>query len=590
MIALRIQEPISRAAEELDPARQANRHASKRPSKTLAMAPVGRPGTPSVHTETQGSLGRQLPHRVRSSTTIVTNGLLLKLRLSPMARRQDDGSRPRLFQAQPDRPVFRGIPAAGRDVLCSCCDGVVLLERVGDDAVFDVDVVCAGCGTAVHLPRFPPGRGLGGVVRRVRRDHHFVGTFPLEMDEVVVGPHAARQRASETGNRGDVPDELRLDIAGIERLIADARSAFEPVFEALEHRSGSSKHPLPRLIRLLQENLDDLRAGGCVVDVRTAMSLQRATGAFTAWAGDPSTSRILQESTHPEGFDHNTALLQVASMLEATQLGPELVPPSRGRTADLILRVSASHAVDVDIKAPRALRFPSAEVIEIVEPRRTIRKALRSSRGQFAGDGILVIAGEIWFGGIDAYAQAAEHLLSEQLPDDASPEARAHYEQLLGIIFASTGYEELGARFEARLFMRWVPNPGYAGEIALELPRDLHGPFSIAFWPGPKGTKPPDKMPLSPAFDTRRDPARFRVLPSNEVEVVGAIVNEAPESTPSRSVVWQFAAGHRPSTNVDFDVACEAGFTTVTVQTDGSLLADPSVGWIDLRGVRFTLG
>ncbi len=409
------------------------------------------------------------------------------------------------------------------------------------------------------------------------------------MDEVVVGPRAARQRAGETGTDRDPAGARQLDIAGIEAVIADARSTFEPVLDALRVRQRMSKHPLPRLIRQLHENVDHFRAGGDVVDVRTAISLQRATAAFMGWARDPSSTRILQESTQPETFDHNTALLQVASMLEAAQLAPELVPPSAGRTADLILRISASHCVDLDIKAPKALRYPEGEVIGVVEPRQTIRKTLRSSRGQFARDGMLVVAGEIWLGGIDAYSRAAEHLLSEQLPDDASPGARAHYEQLLGIMFVSTGYEELGRSLRSRLFMRWVPNPRYAGEIVLELPSDLDGPFSIACTPGPKGTNARDEITRSPAFDTRHDPARYRVLPTNAMEVDGRIVNQASVSTPGRAVVWQFAEGHRPGTDIDFDVACEAGFTTVTVRSDGSLIADPGVGWIDLRGVRYTL-
>lgn len=509
-----------------------------------------------------------------------------------MVCQADDGRRPRLYQARPDLPIFRAIPNAGRDIECPRCDGVVLLESVGGNAVFDLDIVCASCGGLLPLPTFPCGRGLGGVVRHVRRDHRFVGTFALELDEVVVGPRAARQRASETGTKSDAQDDARqhlLDIAGIEGVIADARSAFEPVLEALGDRRGSPRHPLLRLIRRLQNNVDALRAGSDVVDVRTVISLQRATTAFSGWAQDPLSTRIIQESTQPESFDHNVALIEVASMLDATQLGPELVAPSDGRTADLILRISANRFIDLDIKAPRALRYPEGEATKVVEPRRTIRKALRSSRGQFARDGILVIAGEIWFGSIDAYAQAAGHLLTEQLPDDASREARTHYEQLLGIIFASTGYEELGRSFRARLFMRWVPNPRYAGEIALVLPRDLDGPFEIAFWPGPKGTNPPDATTRPPAFDTRQDPARFRVLATKEVEVAGTIETQASKGTSGRTLVWQFGEGQRPGADVDFDVACEAGFTTVTVRKEGSLVADPTVGWIDLRGVRFTI-
>jgi hypothetical protein len=506
-----------------------------------------------------------------------------------MAAQLETDCRPRLFQASPGSPVFRGIRNADRDIECTNCDGVVLLESVGDDAIFDIDIVCASCGSTLELPAFPAGRGLGGVVRYVHRDHHFVGTFGLEMDEVVVGPRAQRQRASETGTAIKARGEQLLDTGGLEEVIAEARSTFSPVLEALRERRGAVKHPLLRLMRRLQDNVHDLHGGGDVVDVRAVISLQHTTAAFRSWARDPSAARIMQESTQAETFAHNTALLQVASMLETARLAPELVPPSKGRTADLILRISASRFVDLDIKAPQALRYPEGQSIKLVEPRRTIRRALRSSRGQFARDAILVIAGEIWFGGIDVYAQAAEHLLSEELPSDASAEARAHYAQLLGIIFASTGYEDLGRSFRPRLFMRWVPNPRYAGEIALELPSDLDGGYSISFWPGPRETRSPDAAARSPGFDTRHDRLRSRLLPTNEVEVMGTIVNQARTSTSRRTVVCQLPDEQRPSSDIDFDVACEAGFTTITVHRDGSLVADPNVGWIDLRGVSFMI-
>lgn len=504
----------------------------------------------------------------------------------------DDGRRPRLFQARPGVAVFRGSPTAGGELKCADC-GEVLVESIADNALFDVDIVCASCGHVLQLPTFPAGRRLGGVVRHVRRDHHFVGTFQLEMDEVVVGPRAERQRRTETGTPSTFPDSRLLDVAGIEKLIAEARSMFELTVESVPSRRGRSKHPLLRLIRELQENVTALCAGGDEVDVRAAISLQQATAAFKVWARDPSSPRILQESKQPEAFAHNVALLQVASMLEAAGLAPELVPPSKVRTADLILRISASHFVELDIKAPQSMRYPEGQVIRLVEPRRTIKQALRSSRGQFARDGILVIAGEIWFGGIDAYAEIAEHRLHEQLPTDASREARAHYEQLMGIIFAGTGYEEIGdSSFRSRLSMRWVPNPRYAGDIALDLPREVDGRYSIAFSPGSRGTSSSHETTPSPAFNTHHDPSdppRFSVIASNEIAVEGSIVNQHPVGLPSRSVVCQFPGGHRPFSDIDFDVACETGFTTVTARGDGSLVADPSVGWINLRGIRFTI-
>ena len=70
----------------------------------------------------------------------------------------------------------------------------------------------------------------------------------------------------------------------------------------------------------------------------------------------------------------------------------------------------------------------------------------------------------------------------------------------------------------------------------------------------------------------------------DEVDTEGTIVNSSPSGTPGRTVVFQFPEGYRPPVATDFDVACEVGFTVVTVNPDGSLLADPNVGWISLHG------
>ena len=73
----------------------------------------------------------------------------------------------------------------------------------------------------------------------------------------------------------------------------------------------------------------------------------------------------------------------------------------------------------------------------------------------------------------------------------------------------------------------------------------------------------------------------------DEVEAEGTIVNSSASRRTKRTVVFTFPEGYRTPVVVDFDVACEVGFTLVTVNPDGSLLADPNVGWISLHGVRF---
>jgi hypothetical protein len=431
------------------------------------------------------------------------------------------------------------------------------------------------------------------VLRVVKRNHRAVGTFVMDMDEVVVGEPAVRSRARETGADAPASEPLIMDIAGIEQVIEDARATFVPILNAARPAMGSprpARHRLVRLIERLEENVRTLRGGGDTVDVYSVLSLQRATHAFRRWASDPSSGRVMQESTQPEAFDHNTVLLEVATLFEHARLGPELVPPSSRRTADLILRISATRWIQVDTKTPRALQRPTQQTISPVEPRRTVKRALRSSRGQFATPGILVIAGDFWIGGLDAYADAAVALLSAPLAHDASQDAKRHYERLLGIVLVSTGYQVEDRTYRARLYARWVPSPRYSDRIELVLPPELDGPFTISIRPEPgsEGATADEEGSLAARFESGAfDPARFRLVGADEVEVDGTIVNSAPSGREERTVVLQFPVGYRPPAIAHFDVACEVGFTVVTVNPDGELLADSNVGWISLHGVRF---
>lgn len=511
---------------------------------------------------------------------------------------------PLLIQASPARPVFRGVGDGSHDVLCAACGKVVLLENVSADAVFDVQIQCASCGAITDMPACPAGRGLGGILRPIRRDHRFVGTFVLDMDEVVVGEEAVRRRRSETGQDKREPEHAQLDIPGIERVVHDARSTFAPILRVVapaSRRRRIAKHRLVRLIEAVEGNLDSLRGGGDTVDLRSIITLQRAIRAFRDWERDPSAGRIMEESKQPEAFDHNAVLLQVATVFESAGLGAELVPPGDGRTPDLTLRVSSNHRIEIDTKTPRALQLPAGDVFKLVPARDTIRVALRRSRGQFGTSAILVLAGEAWLDGIDAYATATESILNAPLAQNASAEARLHYERLLGVLLVSTGYEEVGeGTYGSRLFLRWIPSPRYSGPIDLALSRTFDGPFSIRIKPTPARTGERDHQGATPDDDVEDDvgrfeqepafdPARFRKIGDGEVEADGTIVNNAPRRGTERTRVIQFPESFRPPLAMDFDVACEVGFTVVTVLADGSLLADPSVGWISLHGIRFKI-
>lgn len=86
------------------------------------------------------------------------------------------------------------------------------------------------------------------------------------------------------------------------------------------------------------------------------------------------------------------------------------------------------------------------------------------------------------------------------------------------------------------------------------------------------------------------NPMRFRVNETGEVEIEGTIENRSQRSnggTTERLTVTTLPVGHRPAEELDFEVESESGPTTITVQTDGALLADPTAGWIRLDGIRF---
>jgi hypothetical protein len=435
------------------------------------------------------------------------------------------------------------------------------------------------------MPQLPAGRGLGGVMRVIPADFRADESVRLEMDEVVVGLPAVVRRRWETGSDGVDGGEFMLDIQGIEAVVADALATFASILGRRRPTDPNEPHRLRSLIALVDANSRALRAGGNEVDVYSILSLHRATEAFRRWRNDALARELIRGSRSSTDFDHNVALLQVASVLEGSQLGPEFVPTSEQRTPDLTLRISATHAIDVDMKAPLALQRPRPdEVRELDDPPHTIRAALRRSRGQFRSSGMLVVAGDFWLGGVEAYAAEAARMLAEPLTRTAGAATREHYRKLLGLLFVSTGYEQVGERgFRARLFSRWTPSPRYDGPIRLELPDALDGTFTIGIDTGVRRVDGESSGEMRP-----HDPMRFRKIGDHEVEVEGLIrMGGLSPADVGQLAVTRFPEGYRPAVDVDFDVPCEAGRTVVTITTEGLVLVDPQVGWISLHGISF---
>jgi hypothetical protein len=158
-------------------------------------------------------------------------------------------------------------------------------------------------------------------------------------------------------------------------------------------------------------------------------------------------------------------------------------------------------------------------------------------------------------------------------------------------MLASTGYEVQDRSYRSRLSLRWVPSPRYNGSIELALAPQVDGPYTVGFRPSSEVADPDlqDRGSRTrPTFQSQPQlGARFRRTGNSEVEADGRIVNTTPDQRQGRTVAFRFPSGDRPRRSVNFDLACESGFTVATVESDGSVLLDPHVGWIDLHGLRF---
>lgn len=299
---------------------------------------------------------RRVPRVLAARRPLARDLVQIYAYVTPDVPNENPRSLPVIAQAERDCPIFRGVGDTGADLKCESCSSL-LLANVSPGAVYEITLRCASCGAMAPAPPWPRGRGLGGILHVVSADHQATGTFLLDMDQVLVGPRAVQCRARETGRDQLKATQLHMDIAGLEGLSAQARSFFEPILTAVgPPKSGASKHRLARLVQSVEENIRALKAGATTVDVHSVISLQRTVAAFARWEHDPMSSQLMQESIQPKAFDHNAVLLEVADLFEDARLAPEFVPVARARTPDLMLRVSATRRIELDVKTPRALR------------------------------------------------------------------------------------------------------------------------------------------------------------------------------------------------------------------------------------------
>lgn len=398
-------------------------------------------------------------------------------------------------------PVIAGVGSGVEDALCPGCGESVLLASVAPASVYDLAIECSLCGTVAKTASLAPGEGLGGAVLVVPACGVRAGTtFVADCDQIVVGEPGAERRHGETGVHPTSPTRVELDVDGIASVLASAREAFAPIVADIEQRFklAPNRHRLAHLLYAVDRNLCACRAGSREVDVLAAVELADIASLFDRWFRDPNHARLVQECRDPNTFCHNLVLLRVASLLADVQLGAELVPPdpvSEARRSDMRIRLSARRWVEVDVKTPTTLQRLEGVQVPTKSAAGVVASAVRSSRGQFVGPGILVIGGAFWSGDMDGHAAAASRVLAGPLAQDASSDAHEHHASLLGIVLVSTdiGYARTRGEgefagnwnevdFSTNARHRWIPNPGYALDLDFSFAADM-STFDVSFRP-----------------------------------------------------------------------------------------------------------
>jgi hypothetical protein len=313
------------------------------------------------------------------------------------------------------------------------------------------------------------------------------------MDQVLVGLPAVERRGQECGLPRPAAQRLVLDSAGIRSVVAEARELFENVLSDFRG-TRVSKHRLALLVSEVERNADAIDNGSHEIEVISVMQLKRFCDVFARWRLDPLYEALMRASKNPPEFLHNELVLEIAGTFADSGLGPELVEPHLDdRQPDLRLRVSARWAVEIDVKAPLALQRHPGIAVPPRTAKELIAKVIRSSRGQFSGPSILVVAGAFWAGDAPALETTTQAALARVLRAEATPLARSHHESLLGVLLLSTGVRADRTRgsghfsgswddvdWRAHADMRWIPNPQYALDLNLSFAADM-SEYDISF-------------------------------------------------------------------------------------------------------------
>jgi hypothetical protein len=386
-------------------------------------------------------------------------------------------------------PVFRDKWPDGIDLLCGC--GQILAQSVWMDQLWNTSFQCFSCGQISLCDPLPPGTPLPAQTIVLSYDKHSVPK-PIELNGLtVVGQAALAQRQREIGERGSTFGNRAnyisetLSSERLRQLATRARELLGTDFFRLAESARLSRtsktpsavpHGLMRAISLVNEAEQSFATSQPFLNVDAWAELQALVALVDRWHGHPEFEVIRRGLVYE--YEHTLILLATATWLEDYGNGVRLHPAdSRARSADLRIGTGPRQEAYAEIKAPRALNWPSNPLTrhtaeEIVS--RSLKKAGTGKGGQLkAGMPGLLVVGGFHLSDIDM------DLLERASNAHLARATRLNiHKSLMGIVLISVGArvkQRFSATGEAQTLMnrsfivRVSRHPAYTGVAELRI-------------------------------------------------------------------------------------------------------------------------
>lgn len=290
-------------------------------------------------------------------------------------------------------------------LLCHHCNQSVLVEGYDPSIFIGIRIQCHKCHGFTETPGLPAGEILPRPVVSFGKE----GGYPITTVEVPSGiiltSDQEVEKQSELTKPRTIDGSFQLSEAGISEIEKeyDRWSNGALVKQTLSVRramsaghSGASEFPFAWACQYLRRRLDE---GGAMPTLKADRVSLRALLGFNhfirSWGHHPRLPEIGRSFAGASSFWHNINQLAVASYLSArgNNVGIGLTTTNGQPSADLYLRIDSLNKLHIEVKAPAALHWPTADAPNSRLIEKVTAKSLRSAAGQLnrGRRGVLVL-------------------------------------------------------------------------------------------------------------------------------------------------------------------------------------------------------